>query len=320
MKANDIKVAASICAGVIGYSYALKFAMTGLEVWAQNRTLESSNLARQRVRESLNSLVKCNVYTEDQAQEIASRIHYTNSVAEAVKNAQFIQESSAEHYEVKWEIVEQIEAAADPDNHCDLNFRSPRDRNQKNAKHPERFCGGHPYNPPHLIPLVEITRGEKTTEDTVACAKDFYQRIGMEPVVLQKEALGFICNRLQMALYREVADLVMSGVCSVEDADKAVTFGPGIRWGIMGPSLVFELGGGKGGISGLMNHLHDSTTLWLHDMADWKEFPAEWSDIAQKGVDEELSHRTPETGNTPETLAEYRDRMLIEELKLHGKL
>ena len=142
----------------------------------------------------------------------------------------------------------------------------------------------------------------------------------MEPVVLQKEALGFICNRLQMALYREVADLVMNGVCSVEDADKAVTFGPGIRWGIMGPSLVFELGGGKGGVSGLMNHLRDSTTLWLQDMADWKEFPAEWADIAQRGVNEEFSHRTPETGNTPETLAEYRDHMLIEELKLHGKL
>lgn len=321
MKANDIKVAASICAGVIGYSYALKFAMAGLEVWAQNRTPESSKLAQQRVHESLNSLVTNNVYTEEQAQEIASRIHYTNSVAEAVKNAQFIQESSAEHYEVKWEIVEQIEAAAAPDAIIASSTSGLLVTEiAKNAKHPERFCGGHPYNPPHLIPLVEITRGEKTAEETVTCAKDFYLCIGMEPVVLQKEALGFICNRLQMALYREVADLVMNGVCSVEDADKAVTFGPGIRWGIMGPSLVFELGGGKGGVSGLMNHLHDSTTLWLQDMADWKEFPAEWSDIAQRGVDEELSHRTPETGNTPETLAAYRDRMLIEELKLHGKL
>ena len=182
------------------------------------------------------------------------------------------------------------------------------------------FCGGHPYNPPHLIPLVEITRGEKTTEETVECAKAFYQKLGMEPVVLKKEALGFICNRLQMALYREVANLVMSGVCTVDDADKAVTFGPGICWGIMGPSLVFELGGGAGGVSGLMNHLHDSTTLWLQDMADWKEFPAEWAGIAQKGVDEELAHRPAEVGNTPETLAEWRDKMLIEELKLHHKL
>ena len=135
--------------------------------------------------------------------------------------------------------------------------------------------------------------------------------------MLQKEALGFICNRLQMALYREVCNLVMSGVCTVEDADKAVTFGPGIRWGIMGPSLVFELGGGAGGVSGLMNHLNDSISLWLGDMADWKEFPQDWAKVAQEGVNAELANRSPETGNTHQTLEEYRDAMLIQLLKLH---
>ena len=135
--------------------------------------------------------------------------------------------------------------------------------------------------------------------------------------MLQKEALGFICNRLQMALYREVCNLVMSGVCTVEDADKAVTFGPGIRWGIMGPSLVFELGGGAGGVSGLMNHLNDSISLWLGDMADWKEFPQDWAKVAQEGVNAELANRSPETGNTHQSLEEYRDAMLIQLLKLH---
>ena len=135
--------------------------------------------------------------------------------------------------------------------------------------------------------------------------------------MLQKEALGFICNRLQMALYREVCNLVMSGVCTVEDADKAVTFGPGIRWGIMGPSLVFELGGGAGGVSSLMNHLNDSISLWLGDMADWKEFPQDWAKVAQEGVNAELANRSPETGNTHQSLEEYRDAMLIQLLKLH---
>ena len=135
--------------------------------------------------------------------------------------------------------------------------------------------------------------------------------------MLQKEALGFICNRLQMALYREVCNLVMSGVCTVEDADKAVTFGPGIRWGIMGPSLVFELGGGAGGVSGLMNHMNDSISLWLGDMADWKEFPQDWAKVAQEGVNAELANRSPETGNTHQSLEEYRDAMLIQLLKLH---
>lgn len=317
----EFKKVASIGAGVIGYSYALKFAMAGLEVWAQNRTEESSELARERVAASLESLVKNGVYAQGEAERISARIHYTTSIPEAVAGAQFIQESSAEHYEVKWELVEAIEAAAEPDAIIASSTSGLLVTEiARNAAHPERFCGGHPYNPPHLIPLVEITKGEKTSKRTVELAKAFYAAIGMEPVVLQKEALGFICNRLQMALYREVANLVLSGVCTIEDADKAVTFGPGIRWGIMGPSLVFELGGGKGGVSGLMNHLNDSISLWLADMADWKSFPPEFAQVAQDGVDVELAARPAEKGNTPEGLAEYRDHMLIELLKLHGKL
>ena len=267
---------ASISAGVIGYSYALKFAMGGHEVWAQNRTEESSALAKSRVEGSLQTLVKNGVYTDEKAKEILSRIHYTTSVEEAVKDAMFIQESSAEHYDVKHEIVKQIEEFA-PEDAVIASSTSGLLVTEiaKYAKHPERFVGGHPYNPPHLIPLVEITKGEKTEDWAVEKAKAFYTEIGMEPVVLQKEALGFICNRLQMALYREVVNLVLSGVCTVEDADKAVTFGPGIRWGIMGPSLVFELGGGQHGVSGLMTHLNDSISLWLNDMADWKSFPPE---------------------------------------------
>ena len=312
---------ASISAGVIGYSYALKFAVGGHEVWAQNRTEESSALAKSRVEGSLQALVKNGVYTDEKAKEILSRIHYTTSVEEAVKDVMFIQESSAEHYDVKHEIVKQIEEFA-PEDAVIASSTSGLLVTEiaKYAKHPERFVGGHPYNPPHLIPLVEITKGEKTEGWAVEKAKAFYTEIGMEPVVLQKEALGFICNRLQMALYREVVNLVLSGVCTVEDADKAVTFGPGIRWGIMGPSLVFELGGGQHGVSGLMTHLNDSISLWLNDMADWKSFPPETAKVLQDGVNEELSHRPESIGNTHESLEEYRDKMLIEMLKLHGKL
>ena len=312
---------ASISAGVIGYSYALKFAMGGHEVWAQNRTEESSALAKSRVEGSFQTLVKNGVYSDEQAKEILSRIHYTTSVEEAVKDAMFIQESSAEHYDVKHEIVKQIEEFA-PEDAVIASSTSGLLVTEiaKYVKHPERFVGGHPYNPPHLIPLVEITKGEKTEDWAVEKAKAFYTEIGMEPVVLQKEALGFICNRLQMALYREVVNLVLSGVCTVEDADKAVTFGPGIRWGIMGPSLVFELGGGQHGVSGLMTHLNDSISLWLNDMADWKSFPPETAKVLQDGVNEELSHRPESIGNTHESLEEYRDKMLIEMLKLHGKL
>ena len=318
---TDTKKAASVGCGVIGYSWALKFAMAGYETYAWNRSEASSEGARANVEESLKSLIKNEVLTEEDAQKVRERIHYTTSIEETVRDAAFIQESSAEHYEVKHELVKEIEKYAPADTVIASSTSGLLVTEiAKYAEHPERFVGGHPYNPPHLIPLVEITKGDKTSDSAVERAKAFYKEIGNEPVVLQKEALGFICNRLQMALYREVCNLVMNGVCTVEDADKAVTFGPGIRWGIMGPSLVFELGGGKGGVSGLMNHLNDSITLWLNDMADWKEFPKEWAQVAQDGVNEELKNRAPETGNTRESLEEYRDKMLIQLLKMHGKL
>ena len=321
MNQTETKTAASISCGVIGYSWALKFAMGGYRVYAYNRSAASSKTAQMRIEESMASLLKNGVLDEEKREEIRSRIHYTTSIQEAVSHAAFIQESSSEHYEVKHELIREIETWA-PKTSIIASSTSGLLITEiaKYAKHPERFVGGHPYNPPHLIPLVEITKGEKTEDWAVSRAKEFYQSIGNEPVVLQKEALGFICNRLQMALYREVCHLVMNGVCSVEDADKAVTFGPGIRWGIMGPSMIFELGGGAHGVSGLMEHLNDSISLWLQDMADWKEFPKDWAKIAQKGVEEELSHRNAEIGNTHASLEEYRDKMLIEILKLHHKL
>ena len=112
----------------------------------------------------------------------------------------------------------------------------------------------------------------------------------------------------------------MRGVCNIEDVDKAVTFGPGIRWGIMGPNLIFELGGGAGGLEGLFNNVGDSVKLWLADMADFKEYPAEWIPMAEAGVREAIKNRPAEIGNTTESLKEYRDKMLIGLLKLHGKL
>lgn len=315
------KVFASIGAGVIGYSWALKFALAGWKVYAQNRSQSSSETCKKRIEESMDSLVKNGVLSLEEAGQALKRIHYTTSIKEAVEHAYFIQESSKEDYATKQALVEEIEKYA-PENSIIASSTSGLLVTEiaKYAKHPERFVGGHPYNPPHLIPLVEITKGEKTSEEAVAKAKEIYTEIGNEPVVLNKEALGFICNRLQMALYREVANLVLSGVCSVEDADKAVVFGPGIRWGILGPSAVFELGGGAGGVSGLMNHLSSSINLWLNDMADWKEFPNEWAEVAQKGVNEEIANRPAEIGNTHESLEEYRDHMLIELLKLHNKL
>ena len=321
MEAKDIKKAACVGAGVIGYSWALYYSLKKLSVTVYDLTEDKLNLAKKRIHESLINLEKNNVVSESEILEIESRICYTTSMEEAVKDVQFITESGPENYEVKQNMAEEMEKyTADDTIIASSTSGLLVTEIAKNAKHPERFIGAHPYNPPHLIPLVELTKGDKTDEHVLEVAKEFYQSIDKEPVVLQKEALGFICNRIQMAVYREVCDLVMNGVCTIEDADKAVTYGPGLRWAIMGPSLVFELGGGEGHIDGLMKHLNPSISLWLHDMADFKDFPEEFPEVARKGVEEALKNRPREIGNDDASLAEYRDKMLISLLKLHNKL
>lgn len=321
MEVKNITKVACVGAGVIGYSWALYYSLKKLPVTVYDLTEDKLELAKKRIHESLLNLEKNNVVQESEILEIESRITYTTSIEEAVKDVQFITESGPENYEVKQKMVEEIERyTADDTIIASSTSGLLVSEIAKNAKHPERFIGAHPYNPPHLIPLVELTKSDKTDENVLKVAKEFYQSIDKEPVVLQKEALGFICNRIQMAVYREVCSLVMNGVCTIEDADKAVTYGPGLRWAIMGPSLVFELGGGEGHIDGLMKHLNSSISLWLHDMADFKDFPEEFPDIARKGVEEAMKNRPAEIGNDDQSLAEYRDKMLIELLKLHNKL
>ena len=321
MEAKDIKKVACVGAGVIGYSWALYYSLKGLTVNVYDLTDEKLELAKKRIHESLLNLKNNDVVNESEITEIESRIYYTTSMEEAVKEVQFITESGPESYEIKQKMVEEMEQYTSKDTIISSSTSGLLITEiAKSAKYPERFIGAHPYNPPHLIPLVELTKGDKTDTHVLDIAKEFYQMIDKEPVALQKEALGFICNRIQMAVYREVCDLVMNGVCTIEDADKAVTYGPGLRWAIMGPSLVFELGGGEGHIDGLMKHLNPSISLWLHDMADFKDFPEEFPQIAREGVEEAMRNRPREIGNDDQSLAEYRDKMLISLLKLHKKL
>src|SRR5580765_4244632 len=126
---------------------------------------------------------------------------------------------------------------------------------QSKAKHPERILVGHPFNPPHLIPLVEVVGGAKTSPEAIQQAIAFYASIGKKPIKLNKELPGHVGNRLQAALYKEIMFLIQDGVLSVSDADDAVSYGPGLRWGVMGPSLQWHLGGGPGGIKHFMEHL-----------------------------------------------------------------
>jgi len=308
-------------AGLIGAGWALNFAVKGCQVNVYDISEEQLERAQSQIASSLTFLVARDVLSMDDARIAQRRISYTTDLAEAVKDVQFIQESGPEKYEIKQEILVAVEASTDPE----TIFASSTSgllitEIAKFAQYPERCIGAHPYNPVHLIPLVEITKGAKTSEETVKCTFAFYQKIGKEPIILQKEALGFIANRLQVALYREAVDLVVKGVCSVEDVDKAALFGPGLRFGILGPNMIFQLGGGPYGIKGLLAHVGPSVELWWADMADWKKWPEGWGDMAQEGVNQAMARRSVEQGRTTEEISRFRDEMLVELLKLHGKL
>jgi 3-hydroxyacyl-CoA dehydrogenase len=321
MKIPEIGKAAVLGGGLIGSSWAANFLWKGVSVNIYDISDEALETTRSRIRENLEYLVSKGVLTAGEMNVALGLAKYTLSLAEAVKDVQFLQESVLEKYEVKQALLAEVDKHAP----ADAVFASSTSgllitEIAKDSEHPERCLGAHPYNPPHLIPLVEISRGQKTSEDTVKRTCDFYRSLGKEPIVLRKEALGFISNRLSMALYREAVDLVMRGVCSVEDIDKAVNFGPGLRYALMGPNLIYQLGGGPHGIHGLLKHVENSVELWWEDMAAWKKWPPGWYETAQEGVNIEMANRPPEQGRTNEEIARWRDDGLIEILKFLKKI
>lgn len=313
---------ACVGAGVIGASWATNFILKGYPVALFDINDEFLAAARERIRLNLEFLQECGAIDTSKLRNSLDLISFTTKIKDAVAGAQFIQESGPENYAAKQKIIGEVEKFADKSAIIASSTSGLLiSEIAKYALRPERCLGAHPYNPPHLIPLVEITRGEKTTEEFLQAAWTFYRALGKEPVILQKECLGFIANRLQTALYREAVDLVCRGVCSLEDVDKACLYGPGIRYAILGPNLIFQLGGGEAGIQGMMKNLvGPSFECWLPDMAKWEKLPDGWPLLAQKGVAAAMENRAADQGRTNVDLIRFRDRMLVNILKLHGKI
>jgi 3-hydroxyacyl-CoA dehydrogenase len=184
---------------------------------------------------------------------------------------------------------------------------------QSACKHPERCVVGHPFNPPHVIPLVEVVAGAKTSPEAIERAMAFYASIGKKPIHVRKEVVGHVANRLQAALYREVVYLVEQGVLDVADSDAAVCWGPGLRWGVMGPNLLFHLGGGPGGIQHFLEHLSGAFATWWKDLGTFTEFSPQAKQAIIDGVQKEASNRSIEE------LEHERDAMLLELLATRAK-
>ena len=179
------------------------------------------------------------------------------------------------------------------------------------CKHPQRCVIGHPFNPPHLIPLVEVVGGEKTSAQAIAATMDFYRALGKHPIHIKKEVRGHVANRLQAALWREAIHLVAEGVVSVADADAAIAFGPGLRWALMGPHLTFHLAGGEGGMTHFMTHLGGPMQNWMDDLGATRLTEP----VRQLIIDGVAAEAGPRSIGD---LQRWRDRKLIEILKVSG--
>lgn len=312
MNLNDIKTIACIGAGTVGSSWATYFLMKGFKVKVQDINEEIIENSKSRIIANFNTLMEKKVITEDKFEELDTLLTFTTKISEAVEDAQFIQESALEKYEVKEKIIKEVDAYADEKTiYASSSSGLLVSRLQEYSKYPGRVIVGHPFNPPHLIPLVEIVKGE-ADENIVALAYEFYREIGKVPIIIHKEVPGHVANRIQAALWRESIDLVMNGVCSVSDVDAAVAYGPGLRWSLLGPHMIFNLGGGERGIEAFFEQFTGSFETWWTDMAMWNEFPSKCKEVLAEGIKEEMGSRT-----LPE-IKEWRDEKLVELLKILG--
>ena len=238
--------------GVIGASWAAYYLSRGFDVTASDPAPKAEENLRKYVDEAWKILSKNGISPSASR----TRLTFASTLPQALADADFVQENGPERPDFKVKLFAEMDDATPPDSILASSSSGlTMDIIQSACKRPERCVIGHPFNPPHVIPLVEVVGGAKTSPEVIERAMAFYASIGKKPIRLYKALNGHVANRLQAAVYKEILYLVQEGVLSVADADVAVCYGPGPRWGVMGPSLQWHVGGGQGGINHFMDHL-----------------------------------------------------------------
>jgi carnitine 3-dehydrogenase len=304
-KLAGVRRVAVIGAGTIGASWAANFLARGLEVTASDPAPDGEAFMRRYVAEAWPVLERLGLA----AGASPDRLAFTRDPVAALDGADFVQESGPEREDAKIALFRALDGALGPD----IVIASSSSgllisRLQESCRHPGRCVIGHPFNPPHLIPLVEVVGGRRTSPEAIARAMAFYAAIGKKPIHIRKEVAGHLANRLQAALWREAVHLVAEGVADVADIDAAIAYGPGLRWAIMGPNLTFHLAGGVGGIEHFMAHLAVPLQSWWRDLGD-PELTPELQRRIIAGVAAEAD------GRSIAELAGERDRLLLKVLE-----
>ena len=294
--------------GVIGASWATAFLARGMDVVASDPAPGAEDALRKTVEAQWPAMQQMGLSPGASTE----RLRFAASPEEAVADAGFVQENAPERLDIKRDLFSRLDEATPPDAPLATSASTITVSEFQHActRHPERVVLGHPFNPPHLIPLVEVGGGEQTSLEAIERALDFYRAMGKHPIHLRRESKGHVANRLQAALWQEAFNLVKAGVASVADVDAAIAHGPGLRWSLLGPFMNFHLSGGEGGIGALFGK------------PLWQATEGMWRDLASVTVDADLGARvvsgvSDELGKRDLTeVVRQRDEVLVKLLKL----
>jgi carnitine 3-dehydrogenase len=307
MQPSGIRRVAVVGTGTIGMSWAAMLLSRGLEVRASDPAPGAEARLRDFIDAAWPALARLGPISVAPPHHL---LIFCADAESAVAEADFVQENAPEREAIKRELLARIDAALPPG----VVIASSSSgllisRLQTACRHPDRVVIGHPFNPPHLIPLVEIVGGAQTAPATIERAIAFYLSIGKRPIHIRREVAGHVANRLQAALWREAVHLVAAGVASVADVDTAISEGPGLRWALMGPHLTFHLAGGSGGMAHFLDQLGPPLESWWDDLGSPRLTPKVRAALAE-GVAAEAGTRDIAA------LAAERDRFLIDLLGL----
>src|SRR5882757_4430839 len=306
---KPIRRIAVVGTGVIGASWAAEYLARGFDVVATDPAPNAESNLRKLIDEAWKDLTRIGLWKSASR----DRLSFTTNMKEALSEADLVQENGPERPDFKMKLYAEMDEVVPVDSLLASSSSGITPSViQSQCKHQERVVIGHPFNPPHLIPLVEVVGGSKTSPDAIQQAIRFYASIGKKPIHLKKELPGHVANRFQAALYREMLYLIQENVLSVEDADAAVCYGPGLHWGVMGQSLQWHLGGGAGGIGHFMDHLMDP----LQGMMKALGTPNITPELKQKVVDGVMREAG---GRSVEELANEENQVLVGLLSLRAK-
>jgi carnitine 3-dehydrogenase len=310
---EDVRTVTCVGAGVIGGGWVAYFLARGYRVVAWDPAEDAETRLRHLVEQAWPALTELGLSEGASPDDPCGNLTVEQELAAACAQADFVQESAPEDLELKRKLLADIDAVTP--SHVVISSSTsgyPMSDMQDRCAHPERTVVGHPFNPPYLIPLVEVVGGTLTSAEVVAWTSDFFRQAGKSVITMDREVPGFIANRLQEALWREALYMVAAGEATVEQIDLSITDGPGLRWPIHGPMLTFHLAGGQGGMAHMLDHFGPSLLApWTRLKA--AELTPELRDAVVDGCEREAD------GRTIDDLVAERDRGVIAVLRALGR-